>query len=275
MLDDAGDLDGSERARELALAGFREVGDRWGVAMTLAMQANAHSLRGHHDEAIAGYQQGLAMARELSSDDDSVQQLSRLATERMRVGDQTGAWRDMREAQRIAESSGQLEHEAIARFTLLDLARRAGDFEEAHGALDWLAAVADRLPFPMRMSDEWVAVFGASLAVSEGDVAFARENLPSAIRLSSNRRDMPDVATAAQVGARLLAFEGEFTRAAWALGVSKAARGAFDHGDPELAELIEEITAEIGKAAFETAYRDGADLSKEDAIAGLCAEFGV
>jgi predicted ATPase/DNA-binding SARP family transcriptional activator len=273
ILDDAGDLDGSGLARDEALAGFREVGDRWGVAMTLVMQANAQSLRGRHDEAIAGYQQGLAMAHELASDDDAVQQLSRLASERMRAGDSAGAWRDMREAQRVADSGGQLEHQALAAFTLLEMARRDGNFEEAHRVLDWLASVADRLPFPVRMADDWVALFGSALAVSEGDVAFARANLPTAIRLSSRRRDMPDVANAAQVAARLLASEGEFSRAAWALGVSKSVRGAFDEGDPELAELIDKITAEIGEAAFATAYRTGADLSKDDAIAALCAEF--
>lgn len=275
ILDDGGDLDGSERARDLALAGFRQVGDRWGVAMTLAMRANAYSLRGRHDEAIAGYQQGLEMARELASDDDTVQILSRLASERMRAGDSEGAWRDIREAQRIADGTGQLEHQALAKFTLVDLARRAGRFEEAHAVLDWLASVADWLPFPQRIAEEWGAMFSSALAVSEGDVAFARGNLPIAIRLSSSRGDMPDVSIAAQVGARLRAFEGDSSRAAWALGVSKATRGVFDKGDPELAELVETITAKIGEAAFETAYRSGADLSKDDAIAGLRTEFDV
>lgn len=275
ILDDGGDLEGSERTRDLALAGFRQVGDRWGVSMTLAMQAIAHSLRGRHDEAIAAFQQGLEMARELSSEDDAVQQMSQLASERMRAGDSAGAWRDIREAQRIANSSEQLEHQALVRITLLDIARRAGNFEEAHGVLDWLVSMVDRLAFPEGMGDELVARVTAALAVSEGDVTSARKNLPTAIRLSSRRGDMPDVAAAAQVTARLLAFEGEFSRAAWALGVSKSVRGAFDEGDPELAELIETITAEIGEAAFETAYRGGAELSRDDAIAQLCAEFGT
>jgi predicted ATPase len=271
--DDSGDLDGSERARAEALAGFREVGDRWGVAMTLAMQAGAHSLRGLHDKAIAGYQQGLAMARELGSDDDAVQQLSRLASERMRAGDDEGAWRDIREAQRIADGTGQVEHQAIARFTLLDVARRAGRFEEAHEVLAWLASMSDRMPFPMRMADEWVALFSADLAVSEGKPAIAREHLPLAIRLSSDRRDMPDVAVAAQTGARLLAHEGAYERAARVLGLSTAIRGAFDEGDPELAEVVALLIGQLGQSGYEGAYRNAAGLSKEEAIAQLRAEF--
>ncbi|MTD57924.1 BTAD domain-containing putative transcriptional regulator [Amycolatopsis pithecellobii] len=275
ILDGAGDLDGSERARDAALAGFRQVGDRWGMAMTLAMRANAVSLRGRYDEAIAGHLQGLELARELRSADDTVQQLTSLAAERMRAGDWTGAWRDMDEALAVAERSGRLEYRAIARFTLIDLARRAGHFEQAHRELDWLISVADRLPFPMTMADEWVALFRSALAVSEGEPAVARECLRTAIQSSTARRDMPDVASAAQVAALLLGAEGDHERAAWLLGVSKALRGAFDEGDPELATLIAEIKERIGDAEFESAYRSGAELAKDAATAGLRAEFGL
>ncbi|GHF74540.1 putative ATPase/DNA-binding SARP family transcriptional activator [Amycolatopsis bartoniae] len=273
MLDGAGDLDGSERARAEALAGFREVGDRWGVSMTVAMQASSHSLRGRHAEAIAGYEQGLELARELSSAEDAVQQLTRLANERYRSGDVEGAWRDLEEGLRLADEDGELEHQALVRFTVLDLARCDGDFARAHEVLDWLVSVADRLPFPMRMAEEWVSMFAASLAVSEGDAATARERLPVAVSSSGERRDMPDVAIAAQVGARLLALEGKFERSAWTLGVSRAARGAFDEGDPELRELVVKLKEALGDKGFQDAFDAGASLGKEEAIAGLRAEF--
>ncbi|WP_236796361.1 BTAD domain-containing putative transcriptional regulator [Amycolatopsis sp. GM8] len=273
VLDDRGDLDGAEQAREVALAGFRQAGDRWGMGMTLAMRAGALSLRGRHTEAIAGYLQGLELARELDSGDDVVQQLSRLAAERMRSGDWPGAWRDIREAQAIAEAGDRLEDRAVVRFTLIDLARRSGDLEEAHRELDWMISVSDRLPFPMMMADEWVAQFRAAVAVSEGDLAFARAHLPTAIWLSSERRDMPDIANAAQVGALLLGAEGQWERAAWTLGVSKALRGAFDQGDPELAELIARLKERLGETEYESAYRAGAELSKDDAITAVRAEF--
>ncbi|TNC27989.1 BTAD domain-containing putative transcriptional regulator [Amycolatopsis alkalitolerans] len=275
VLDDAGDLEGSERARDAAFAGFKDAGDRWGMAMTLAMRANALSLRGRHDEAIDGYLQGLTLARELDSGDDTVQSLSRLATERMRAGDWPGAWRDIREAQEIADASGRLEFRAIARFTLIDLARRAGNLDEARRELDWLTSVAPRLPFPMMMADEWVALFRSALAVSAGDLAVAREHLPTAIRLSTGRQDMPDVAVAAQAGALLRGAEGDYARAAWTLGVTEVVRGVFDRGDPELAELASVCRRELGEAGFESAYRTGAEMSKEDALASLRTEFGI
>ncbi|WP_435154520.1 BTAD domain-containing putative transcriptional regulator [Amycolatopsis sacchari] len=272
VLDDAGDLDGSERVREQALEGFRELGDRWGVAMTIGMQASAHSLRGRHAEAIAGYRHGLALARELASAEDTVQQQSRLANELYRSGDVEGAWREIREAQQLADELGQLEHRAIVRFTLMDLARRDGDFAQAREVLEWVTGAAERLPFPMAMAEEWVSLLSASLAVSEGDAAAAREALPTAVRTSTRRQDMPDVAAAAQVGARLLALEGKAERAAWALGVTKVVRGAFDDGDPELRALVAELKAVLG-AGFESAFRAGAELGKEDAIEALRREF--
>jgi tetratricopeptide (TPR) repeat protein len=273
VLDDRGDLEASERAREEALAGFREVGDRWGIAMTLAMRASAYSLRGDHERAIEGYQQGLEMARELSSRDDTVQQLSRLASERMRMGDFDGAWRDATEAERVAVESEQIEFEAIAKLTVIDLARRAGDLPQARRALDWLIASVPRMPFPVLFGQEWIGLHSASLLVSEGKPAQAREKLPSAIRAANSRQDLPDVASSAQVGARLFAAEGNAELAAWALGVSQALRGAFDAGDPELAALVTTLTATLGAAAYETAYQRGAALSKRAACDELLAEF--
>ncbi|NKQ57075.1 AfsR/SARP family transcriptional regulator [Amycolatopsis sp. K13G38] len=273
FLDDDGDLDGSERARGAALAGFEQVGDRWGIAMTLAMQAGSHSLRGDHERAIVGYQRGLAMARELNSVDDTVQQLSSLASERLRSGDPEGAWRDLEEAERIADAAGQDEYSAIVRFSIVDVARRAGDLPRAREALEWIRIHSPGLPFPPGMADEWLAMFEAAMAVAEGDATRARQRLPEALRTSSERQDMPDVARAAQVAAALFALEGNEELAAWTLGATKAIRGAFDEGDPELAELATKLSAVLGADGYRNAYERGAGLAKPDAIAQLLARF--
>ncbi|HVW40037.1 MAG TPA: BTAD domain-containing putative transcriptional regulator [Amycolatopsis sp.] len=273
FLDDEGDFDGSERARGEALAGFLELGDRWGVAMTLAMQAGSHSLRGEHEQAIAMYQRGLAMARELASVDDIVQQLCSLAGERLRAGDPEGAWRDLAEAQQIADQYGQEEYSAIVRFGIIDFGRRTGDLPRAHQALDWLRDQRPGLPFPPGMADEWIAMFTAALALEEGDVVRARAVLPEALRTSSQRQDMPDVARAAQIAARLFALEGKPELSAWTLGATKTIRGAFDEGDPELAELVVNLSAVLGEDGYRAAYERGAGLSKPDAIAHLVAQF--
>ncbi|HVV12353.1 BTAD domain-containing putative transcriptional regulator [Amycolatopsis sp.] len=273
ILDDKGDLKGSEQARERAVTGFQQVGDRWGIAMTLAMQAGSYSVRGEHERAIAGFTQGLALAKELNSADDQVQQLTRLAAERMRSGDIDGAWRDLREADAGAEASGRIELKAISKFIALDLARRTGDFARAEAMVAELTAMLPQVPFPARMGDEWLAVYSSALLVSQGNSAEARKRLPSAILSATERGDMPDVAHATQVAARLFHQEGDPELAAWALGASHCLRGAFDDGDPELAELADQVRAELGEQRYRAAYDSAVRLSKKDASARLLAEF--
>ncbi|WAL66122.1 BTAD domain-containing putative transcriptional regulator [Amycolatopsis cynarae] len=273
VLDDRGDLDGSERARDEALTGFRAVGDRWGIAMALTLRANAHSLRGDHARAIAGFQEGLVVARELSSADDVVQNLCRLGVERMRAGDSAGAWREYEEAARFAEESGEVRLEAVVRFGEAELARRDGDLERARRALDWLGRMASRIALPAHLVEEWLARYSVSLLVDEGRTAEARVLLPDVLAGAYARQDMPDAAQVATDAARLFAREGRPERAAWAVGTSEALRGVFDEGDPELRALVVSLAAELTESGYRAAYARGAGLSREDALAALLAEL--
>lgn len=270
---DRGDLAGTERAQELAFQGFRESGDRWGVSISLVMLADIRSLRGEHEKAIEDLTRGLAMARELMTGDDVIAQLCRLAAERMRMGDVPGAWRDIQEAQAIAEKSGDTRGQAMVRLFRLDLARRVGDFVQAHHLLDRLADDLPLLRLPAGMGTEWVAYSAAALAVSERDAAEARSRLPGALRFSIERNDMPDAAKSALVAARLFHLEGDPALAAWTLGVTEVLRGAFDAGEPELRELVAALRVELGDQSYEDAYRWGAGLSRPDATRLLLAEF--
>ncbi|MFD4195754.1 BTAD domain-containing putative transcriptional regulator [Amycolatopsis thermoflava] len=269
MADQDGDLDRSGRARDRAVAGFRECGDRWGTAMTVAMQAEAHSLRGEHAAAIAGFEEGVRIARELSAADDLVQQLSRLAEERFRAGDADAAWRDFAEAERLV--GDKIDRRATVALRKFDVARRCGELEVARAEHAWLAANASRIPFPVDMAGELVAVAGASLLVAEGRPAEAWALLEAPLRSSSERRDLPDVAKAATVVARAFHAEGDAEQAAWALGLSAAIRGVFDSGDPELRAVVAALREALGADAYEAAYQRGARLGSPRAIAAVKA----
>lgn len=274
MLDYAGDLDAGERVRAEALAGFQAVGDRWGIAMTLGMQAADHSLRGDHERAIAHYQYGLAMARELSSAEDMVQHLYRLAMERMRAGDLEGAARELDRAGGLAEQCDRPETDALVRLATAELARRGGELARARAALDRLRPGLDDLPLHAGMAvAEMLTMITASLLITEGRPGPARDSLAESLRMSTDRRDMPNVARAAEIGGRLFALEGEPELAALTLGLSEAIRGAFDAGDPELAALVADLTGELTAGAYQAAYDRGAALPKSDAVERLVAEF--
>lgn len=269
----AGDLDRAGRACEAALSAYRALGDRWGGSISLAMLAELRSLCDEHEKAIEAFTQGLEMALEMGSADTHVQHRCMLASERLRIGDFDGARHDVDEAIRWAEASGRAELAGMARFTLLELARRTGEFAEAHRVLDRLEAQTEWLRLPERMTVEWLAKGAAALAVSEGDIAEARARLPVALRSTVGRKDMSDAAKVTEVAALLFRLEGRPERAAWALGVSQSLRGVFDRGDPELRELIAELRTELGEQGYTDAYRQGASLPRSDAASLLLAEF--
>ncbi|MFC0430633.1 BTAD domain-containing putative transcriptional regulator [Kutzneria buriramensis] len=266
MFDNAGDLVAGERVRAEALAGFQAVGDRWGIAMTLGMQAAGNSLRGDHERAIAQYQHGLAMARELSSVQDMVQHLYRLALERMRAGDVEGAMRELDQAGQLAD---QPETHAMVRLATAELARRSGDLTLAHVALDKLRPELDDLPPHAGVAAEMLTMTTAALLITEGRSEPARELLAGALRKATP----PDGARAAELAGRLFALEGKPELAASTLGLSEAIRGAFDAGDPELATLVASLCGELTTNAYRAAYDRGAALSKPEAIERLLAEF--
>ncbi len=269
MADQDGDLDRSGRARDRGLAGFRECGDRWGTSMTVAMQAEAHSLRGNHSAAIAGFAEGLRMARELSSADDVVQQLARLAEEKFRAGDAEAAWHDVAEAERLV--TDKVDRRAMVALRKFELARRCGELDVARAEHAWLAANAARVPFPIDMAAELVAITGASLLVTEGRAAEAWPLLANPLRSASERKDLPDVAKTTAVIARVYHAEGDAERAAWALGLSEAIRGVFDSGDPELRAVIADLREKLGADAYDEAYQRGARLTSAQAMAAIGA----
>jgi tetratricopeptide (TPR) repeat protein len=241
--------------------------------MTSMMQANSYSLRGDHELAIAHYERGLALAEELSSTTDVMQQLCQLATERLRAEDFDGARRTLDRVTRLNEQSGDLESTVLAGFGLVELARRTGDLAGAHAHLDWLAPRLRELSFPVGLAEQWLAVSTAAVLITEGRPERVREYLPDALRQSAQRRDMPDVARAAEAAAALFALEGEWELAAWTLGATKAIRGVFDAGEPELARLAASLVEQLTASTYQAAYDRGASLAKAEAIEQLLARF--
>jgi predicted ATPase/DNA-binding SARP family transcriptional activator len=267
--DDSAEVAAAEQARARALAGFTEVGDRWGQSRTLAMKAHSRSLVGDHAAVIAAVEQGLVLASELRTYDDMAQLRLRLVRENLRAGAAGEAQRQLHEARRLAVASGQTRVEAIVDLAELDLARQTGDLERAHELLAGLEAAAQRLELCPEMAQEWLGSARASLLLAERRAAEARQLLRTTVRASVLRRDMLDIAQQAELLAGLRHLEGDLEGAASALGLSAAIRGMFDRGNPELAGLITRIEDRIGHERFTEAYRRSAELSRTEALTRL------
>ncbi|MFI5584505.1 BTAD domain-containing putative transcriptional regulator [Amycolatopsis sp. NPDC051758] len=271
LLDDEGDVEGADRARDLAHAGFLEVGDRWGIAMTLSFKAYAFSQAGESAKAIETYQQGLAMSMELRSHEDSVQHWWRLAVERARAGDIEGAWRDQEAAERYGASITNPQQRIFLVFGRLELLVRTGDLAAARVQLDRVRALAREAALPGGMGEEWVGAAEARLSLAAGRPDEAEPFATTAIRLTYRRGDMPDLAGAVELLALIRAAQGRPEVAVRVLAASAVVRGRLDLGSPELRDLRAELSEALPD--YEERYELARAMSKKDTLAWLLAEL--
>lgn len=272
ILTDAGDVEGARRARADALRGFEKIGDRWGTAMTLGMHAESLSQAGDSAGAIEAFEHGLKLATELRATDDMCQQRWRLAGEYARSGDVDGAWREIDEADKIARAGGNVQLANLVAFGRAEIAIRAGDLAQAASLIEQIKAMADDMPFHGDMAGEWVALLEARLAVEAGRLADAGELLKIAVRSTTARRDMPDLATTAELLAAVRLGSGDGEAAATILGTSQVIRGTFDEGNPDIRRLVGRLEAELGERRYAELYRLGSGMSKKDALAWVAAK---
>ncbi|RZQ61657.1 BTAD domain-containing putative transcriptional regulator [Amycolatopsis suaedae] len=266
---DRGDQLAADEARAEALAGFEAVGDRWGIASTLGMLADGRSLRGDHAGAIAAHERGIELAAELGSADDLSRQLWLLSSQRRRAGDLAGAWRDLREAERVGRAVQDRQFEVVVLAGSVELYRMEGNLAAAGAAL---AEAERRLTadmFPATVGEDWLNQVKAAVAMAEGRLADAETCVLAALTYSTGRRDFADVAQGAELLALLRHRQSDAADAARVLGMSEALRGVFDAGNPELTQLVAELTTELGDQGFRLHYESGSRMSKEDAVAYL------
>ncbi|MFJ9781561.1 BTAD domain-containing putative transcriptional regulator [Amycolatopsis sp. NPDC101161] len=273
LLEDAGDVEGADRARDRAHSGFTEVGDRWGIAMTLSFKAYALSQDGHSAKAIEIYEEGLALSLELQSGEDAVQHWWRLVVERARSGDFDGAWRDQEAAERYGADITNPQHRAILMFGRIELLLRTGRLAEARALLDRVASKADDDEwFAGGIGDEWISAFEARLLLAVNRPGEAEAHVAKAIRATNDRGDMPDLAGVVELLALIRAAQGRFETATRVLAASAVIRGRIDLGSPEVRALIDDLRAALPD--YDSRYEELRAVSKQDTIAWLLTEIG-
>ncbi|MBW5481189.1 ATP-binding protein, partial [Streptomyces bambusae] len=271
-LTEEGDLVTGAGSRLAALRGFEEVGDRWGLVMSLFPIGRDHSLRGEYPQAIATFERTVALSSELGTEDYLYLSKARLARERRRSGDLEGAFRDLHAAHRQARERGQLRLEANILVGLANVHRRAGDLAQSDATLDRLEALSARRPSLSGLARDLVVSTRVENRLAEGDAARARALLPEAAGALFGQGAGAALAWVAELLGSLRTLEGAPEEGARSLGMSQVMRGAFDRGEPEWRELIDRIVATLGEEGFTTAYEEGAAYSREDALRWLEAE---
>jgi predicted ATPase/DNA-binding SARP family transcriptional activator len=269
-----GQLDVAADGLSGGYAGFREVGDRWGLIVSLSGLGEVALARDDPAEAIRILEEARGLAADGLHANFGDMMLIPLARARARLGEVAQARADLQRGAGIAGRIGEKDDEVSGYLALADLARRAGDGAEAgrHAgrALEIAEAHRDRPGM-----GAWVAtvysVLGA-LAEEGGDLDTATRWHRQALDVAGRQGvvflpNNPTLARLVEGWAALAAARREPAAAAERLGLAHTLHGFKDVASLEVARAERAATAALGPAAFAAAYARGQRRTREDALA--------
>jgi len=189
---DFGDPSVGEAMVGRALASFRALGDRWGIAAALSTRAKLAMVRGDPATTRGDAQQSLAIFRELGDRWGQLQAIEWLGAAEAATGDYGQASRLHRDGLHMAEELGLWPQAADALSWLGRSALRSGDLAQAREFLDRAMRLAIEQSYqPGRVFAE----LGLGLtARREGKLDAAETHLRSVLRTSRRIGSEPDVA---------------------------------------------------------------------------------
>ncbi|MEV6927726.1 BTAD domain-containing putative transcriptional regulator [Dactylosporangium sp. NPDC051485] len=259
-----GDIDGMVRDLNASAAAFRRIGERWGLAMTLASLAAANTRRGDFAAAIELFEESIDLHTQLGiRSSQAYLQVNIAALRRHTEGAEAaraalrGFVEDARQAARgVSHAMLELGH----------LERAAGDFDEA----DRFYIEAWRLQQGSRMvAPQYKAIILAGRAevdIARGEHDLARTRLAEAMTLTLSARDMPVVGTLAVVLAGLTMALGDHARAARQLGAAAQLAGARDAANVDWTTRLAALRTVLGEPALETALARGTSMPRAEAL---------
>ncbi|MGW3322660.1 BTAD domain-containing putative transcriptional regulator [Streptomyces virginiae] len=235
----------AEAAIEAALAGFRGLGERWGISFALTLLADLVARRGDHGAAIGHYEEAVAVIGELGVVEDRLYARVRQAQLFRLAGDPAGSAAAMARAERDAVAAGWPEALAMMAHGKADLARWNGETAAARAELARArAAVREVAVHPV-----FEAVVLDSLGyldAAEGELTAARAHRAEALELAAASGHAPTLAQVL-VGVADQAVRLDRPReAARLLAAALAVRGGPDHSRPDAARVEAAARAALG-----------------------------
>jgi tetratricopeptide (TPR) repeat protein len=249
-----------------ALEGYREVGDRWGLASALAATGNVQLADGDVDGSVEAYAEAHRLMAEITANEDASYTRTRLATAYARGGDLPRARAELVAAKAEAERSGSPIGLASVHLGLADLARDSGDRAEARRLAEDALAVVDSVVGGPPQLLVMVQAFLATLDAEDGDPDAGRHRLRAAVSLPMADRDMPVMGAAALASAYVELNAGRYEQSARLFGAAFALRGTEDRGSTQVDQLRKQLSAALGDDGLERLYQDGATLPREQAM---------
>jgi tetratricopeptide (TPR) repeat protein len=270
MHENEGEVDQMAADLTVALAGFRELGDRFGTSMALRGLAGYQAGAGQHAEALESLTEALRLIDELGTTEGVGQLLGTCAMSRLELGDADGARADLDRALRLAEESGSRSGQAMAHLGYGRLAERLGNLAEAKAEIELAYSMLD--PEAERMAPHGQAMMQAQLgrmAALTGDLDEGRRQTREAVALALTTEDMPLAAAVVEAAAEVDLLDGDFEQAARTLGIAARMKGMRSIAAGDLRRVVDRLHDALGNERYAAAYEAGATLTREEALAEL------
>ena len=265
LLNDGGDIAAAEADHSAALELFRQVGDRWGQSASVGSLAELREMRGDRTGAVAALEESLRLVVELGAADEVLEARVRLATRRARAGDTAGAVAELSDVRAAARRRGSNHLVLFAEMALGEAALIGGDSAAAVEWYDRAAASGSSVGGPPQIRALLASGRGLAVAVA-GDPVAGRAICAGALDDAIAAQDMPVLAALADALACTW-VDADADRAATLLGFAAAMRGADDLGNPIVVAARERIREALGPDGYEAAYRRGATMDRDAALA--------
>ncbi len=271
LAENNGDVDTMRVEAGRAVAEFRELGERWGLANSLQMLGMLKTMDGDLDGAIATFEEALSLVREMGAREDQALMEVRLADVWIRKGDLETAREHVRRAQQMSEETGSTMEALFAGSVLAECARFAGDLGEARRIVDESTRRLQQIPVIHPIQGHARAL---TLSIAgKQDLADARpdeaaDHLRAAYEAAVGTTDMPIVAAVGIAVADLAGHTGRAGDAAQMLGAAARLRGAPDRTHLDVKRLTASLRSTLGPA-FDVEYARGRALDRDAAIARL------
>jgi predicted ATPase/DNA-binding SARP family transcriptional activator len=272
LLVNLGEAAAAEAEMDVALAGFRELGERWGIGNVLIARAELSATRGQHDAAVAALEQAREVFVGIGDREDVSQIMIRLAGERARVGEFEQARADLAAADRIAHEVGAEDQRFFVRHGLSDIARWQGRLDEARELADQAMALSERGGFPIFQRQALLLTSRGRVDLAAGDPQGPRLWYERALALALSSRDHPVIARAVELLADIALHGGDAEQAATLLGTAQVLRGMPEEADVDVVRIRAAARVALGDEGYALAYRRGTARQRDEVLAGLSEE---
>ncbi|MEZ0113502.1 putative ATPase/DNA-binding SARP family transcriptional activator [Catenulispora sp. EB89] len=238
---------------ETALAEFQALGERFGISFALTELAERIAVRGEYVRACELYERAIAAVTEAGAPEEVIRMRARQALLSWMAGDRDGSAASIAEAGRWAQRVTWPSALAELALAKVDLARWAGDLEQAREQLalatSLLGAEAELSNFRATRSD--------LLSRVSDDLGEARVHSAAALA-AATETGLPMAIASVVVGVADLALrQGQAEQAARLIGAAAALRGLPDDEHPDVAHIERETRNRLGDTRFAEAVLEG------------------